>query len=102
MICCHRWECKCFYWQDSVSGFCWVGCPAAVAVPVSAAAEKTLKEAVELLAERMMVVQTMVFDHAYMLDAAEYGDAVVVVEYSTVGAAPGQGDLEQASDELDG
>lgn len=62
----------------------------------------------ELLAERMMVVLTMVFDHAYMLDAAEYGDAVygdavvVVVEYSTVGAAPGQGDLEQASDELDG
>ena len=52
----------------------------------------------ELLAEKMMVVLTMVFDHAYMLDAAEYEDAVLVVEYST---APGQDDLGQASDELD-
>lgn len=53
-------------------------------------------------AEKMTVVLTMVFDHAYMLGAAEYGDVVVVVDYSTVGAAPGQDDLGQASDELDG
>lgn len=44
----------------------------------------------------------MVSDHAYMLDAAECGDDVVVVEDSTVGAALGQDDLGQASDEQDG
>lgn len=56
----------------------------------------------QLLAEKMMVVLTMVFDRAYMLDVAEYGDAVVVVDYSTACAAPGQDDLGQASYELDG